>query len=84
LVSGPLYNREGYSEIFFPPTGGYIVMSIGVVMLISFLSRVTNNIWLWKIIRPMGESSLLVYILHIFAISTIYLEISVGKLIIPE
>lgn len=80
LLPGPLLDREGYSEIFFPPTIGYMIMSIGVVLLVIYLCQATKNFSPWKLIKPMGSASLLMYILHIFSADTLLYHLNIKDL----
>ena len=64
LHPGPLYTREGYSELFYPPTYGYITTAVGLILLaLCGLSPIRHQAFL----RPwqyLGQCSLLIYILH--------------------
>ncbi len=55
----PLYEREGYSELFYPPVIGFNLTALGL-----FLVDLTKNIPLYKYFQVLGECSLFIYILH--------------------
>jgi uncharacterized membrane protein len=61
---GILVSREGYSEIFYPPTYGFLFFSSGVVFIqVSLAMRVKQGSWS-GIPAFFGTHSMLVYILH--------------------
>jgi uncharacterized membrane protein len=61
---GPLLIRDNFSEMFYPPTWGYLITSCGLIL---FLLCITDKI---RSKRPLhflgvfGKSSMLMYILH--------------------
>ena len=68
---GPLYVRAGYSEMFYPPTIGFIFCSLGMILLLGFF---TQRLWTVKaadLIIVLGEGSLFFYISHQYLISFI-------------
>jgi uncharacterized membrane protein len=61
---GILASREGYSEIFYPPTYGFVCFSTGAVLVqVALFIRVTPNAWSAVPIF-FGKYSMLVYISH--------------------
>jgi uncharacterized membrane-anchored protein YitT (DUF2179 family) len=61
---GILGSREGYSEIFYPPTYGFIVFSNGSILIQVFLFiRIRRN-FLTDIPIFFGKYCMLVYISH--------------------
>ena len=61
---GILVSREGYSEIFYPPTYGFLFFSNGTVFIqVSLFMRVKQSFWS-GIPTFFGTHSMLVYILH--------------------
>jgi uncharacterized membrane protein len=68
LFPGPLLTREGYSELFYPPTVGYICCAIGAAILILFIIDSKPHLNIFAPLRAMGESSLFFYILHLVLI----------------
>jgi uncharacterized membrane protein len=71
LYPGALYVREGYSELFYPPTLGYIISAIGVILLLLALSDYYSKAKVVQSFRLLGESPLFFYILHETIIFTI-------------
>jgi len=61
---GILVSREGYSEIFYPPTDGFLFFSNGTVFIqVSLFMRVRQSFWS-GIPTFFGTHSMFVYILH--------------------
>jgi uncharacterized membrane protein len=64
LAPGPLLVRYGYSELFYPPTYGFMLTSIGLILLLLVIfDRCAND----KILQPidvLGQSALIIYLLH--------------------
>jgi uncharacterized membrane protein len=64
IVPTPIYERGGYSELFYPPTAAFVLVASGGVLLLFALSR---HHWLQNS-RPLillGQCSLLMYIVHL-------------------
>ncbi|KAI2499426.1 Protein of unknown function (DUF1624) [Fragilaria crotonensis] len=71
---GPLVIRNGFCEMFYPPTSGYSVTAFGVVvMILAFIDRCqerksehTTSYWtaLDKPLITLGRCSLVVYLLQ--------------------
>jgi uncharacterized membrane protein len=69
LMPGEMFVREGYSELFYPPTAGFMLAAIGLtVLLFELLERVAASVVL-NPLRWLGEASLLMYILHLALIN---------------
>ncbi len=62
---GPLYTRIGYSELFFPPTSGYLLTSLGVIVLALIFVHLTQYSSLWYPMLLLGRNSLFIYVLHL-------------------
>ena len=61
---GILVSREGYSEIFYPPTYGFLLFSNGTVFIQVALFRRLRHSFPSGIPVFFGRHSMLVYILH--------------------
>jgi uncharacterized membrane protein len=61
---GILVSREGYSEIFYPPTYGFLLFSNGTVFIQVALFRKVGHSFPSGIPVFFGKHSMLVYILH--------------------
>lgn len=59
-----LLTREGYSELFYPPTLFYLFTFLGAILLLLVLMRRLQSIKILQLLSVFGRSSLLVYILH--------------------
>lgn len=67
-----LITREGYSELFYPPTLFYFFTFIGgILILIPLAFRVQHFAFL-KPLTVFGKSSMLVYLLHTVLIAYIF------------
>jgi len=62
---GKLLIRGGYSELFYPPTLGYVIFSIGLIFLLFFIVDYTANNVIYKPFITLGQFSLHIYIFHI-------------------
>lgn len=65
IITQPtLFEREGYSELFYPPGIPFFMTFLGaIVLLLGTIYSVRNNILL-NLLSVFGRSSLLMYILH--------------------
>jgi uncharacterized membrane protein len=61
---GILVSREGYSEIFYPPTYGFLLFSNGTVFIQVAFFRKVGRSFMSGIPVFFGRHSMLVYILH--------------------
>lgn len=66
---GPMFDRAGYSELFYPPTPGFIVTACGAVLALLWAIHKAPNWTLYAPLRWLGECSLLMYVLHLAIIS---------------
>jgi uncharacterized membrane protein len=64
LWPGDLYVRAGYSEMFYPPTWGFLVTATGVILTLFAVADRTASWSALKPLRALGEASLFVYIGH--------------------
>jgi peptidoglycan/LPS O-acetylase OafA/YrhL len=65
---GPLYVREYYSELFYPPTTAYVVLALAVMGLCL---KLVDRLAAARALRPlacMGQCSLAMYVLHLVLI----------------
>lgn len=65
LYPGSLLTRAGYSELFYPPTIGYIMSAIGIIVILFSIVDRKPLISAYKPLQLLGESALLMYILHL-------------------
>lgn len=80
---GNMYIREGYAELFYPPTIGFIVTAVGTILLtICILDALPWN-RLLEPFRSMGQYSLEIYVAHLAVIAILIkpLDVKVG---LPE
>ncbi len=68
-----LIEREGYSELFYPPTIGYILTMVGGIILLLELIYAIPVFPKLNFLSTFGKSSMLVYILHsVFIVAIFY------------
>jgi uncharacterized membrane protein len=65
LYPGSLLVRDGYSELFYPPTPGYVLTAIGVILLLLALVDWRPTLIAYGPLRALGEAALLMYVLHL-------------------
>jgi uncharacterized membrane protein len=58
------YTRAGYSELFYPPSIGYCLSAVGVILYLFFVADINPKLIIFDPLRALGETALLVYILH--------------------
>jgi surface polysaccharide O-acyltransferase-like enzyme len=68
LYPGDLLTRGGYSELFYPPTPGFIITAVGLAMMLLATIDWNPGLALYRPLRLLGESALLMYLLHIVLI----------------
>lgn len=61
---GIIAEREGFSEIFYPPTLAYLMTAIGMVILFARLAQALVPFSVSKILALFGRFSLFIYLLH--------------------
>ncbi len=61
---GSLHVRLGFSELFYPATSGYNLTAIGIIALLFWIADKQPNLRLWQPVKIIGQSALLLYILH--------------------
>lgn len=67
-----LLTREGYSELFYPPTLYYFCVYLGMILLSIPLFRKFQEVRILWFLSIFGRSSLLVYLLHTVFIAFIF------------
>lgn len=67
--------REGYSELFYPPTVYYMMTYLGLILILLPLAFKTQHYKSLAWLSVFGRSSLLVYILHTVFIIFIFYQI---------
>jgi uncharacterized membrane protein len=61
---GPMLTREGYSELFYPPTYGFMVTTVGVIVTAFSLIDLCADWAGFQPLRVLGEAALFMYIVH--------------------
>ncbi|MGB8216691.1 MAG: heparan-alpha-glucosaminide N-acetyltransferase domain-containing protein [Candidatus Methanoperedens sp.] len=72
---GKLLTRAGYSEVFYPPTPGYIISAVGLIVLLFFIVDYKHSIIAYNPLQALGESALFMYILHLSLIEYVIVPI---------
>lgn len=65
IFPGSLLVRAGYSELFYPPSIGYALTAIGLIVVLFTLVGWTSSSAICKPLSVVGESSLFIYVLHL-------------------
>lgn len=71
LYPGVLLIRNGYSELFYPPTLGYIFCAVGLIILLFVLIDSNPQRFARTLLGTIGKHALLAYILHLIIIKYI-------------
>ena len=62
---GSMMIRDGYLELFYPPTLGYVTSAIGFILVFMWIVDMNNELVFYKPLEALGESALFMYILHL-------------------
>jgi uncharacterized membrane protein len=68
-MPGALHVREGYSELFYPPTPGFLVTSVGLIVVLFELTERVRESLAFQPLRWLGEASLFMYGAHLALIN---------------
>jgi len=79
----PLSTRDGYSELFYPPTMGYLMTATGVVFCAFALALTTSQAAILKPLQVLGQCALFLYIFH-YAVIHFYFEPAWGHVPFPS
>lgn len=72
---GKFLTRAGYSEVFYPPTLGYIISAVGLIVLLFFIVDYKHSVIIYNPLQALGESALFMYILHLSLIEYVIVPI---------
>lgn len=75
---GWMFIRNGYSELFYPPTLGFILTSIGTILFLFYIIDLKNDLIIYKSFSTLGRWSIQIYVIHLIIISLL------GKVIVPQ
>jgi uncharacterized membrane protein len=65
LAQNPhLVMREGYSELFYPPTTGYFFSATGLILLGFYVIEITQRSAIYRLFLKLGHASLFMYLFH--------------------
>jgi len=64
--NGLVTDRQGYSEIFYPPSVIFMMIATGMVILLAKISQKISHFRFCNVLKLFGKFSLLIYILHQF------------------
>jgi uncharacterized membrane protein len=62
---GPVYERNGSSELFYPATLGFVMTACGVVLALIWTVHWSPGWSIYAPLRWLGQCSLLMYVLHV-------------------
>lgn len=80
---GPLLTRGGYSELFYPPTLGYVITAVGLIGILFWLVDRGVSLPGHDALRALGESSLAMYVLHLAAIHYLVKPLRPSRIELP-
>jgi uncharacterized membrane protein len=66
---GAAYERNGYTEMFYPATPGFLLTSCGLLLVLLWTFHWAPEWPIFAPLRWLGECSLLMYVLHIAIIA---------------
>jgi uncharacterized membrane protein len=66
-----LYSRDGFSEVFYPPTLRFCIYTVGVILVLFYLIDKFRDTSLLQPVSTIGRSSLFLYVLHSLTINYI-------------
>ena len=72
FVKPVLYTREGYSELFYPPTLYYLATMLGIILFALGAIYKIRNIKAMQFFGAYGRASLLMYITHTVLIAFVF------------
>jgi uncharacterized membrane protein len=75
LYPGAMLSREGFSEIFYPPTPGFFIASLGLTLLVLAVAEATQTLKCWAPVQLLGRCSLFVYVLHSVVIGRVFVSL---------
>lgn len=79
IYPGSLLVRAGYSELFYPPTLGYVVTACGAAMMLLDLVDRSRSAIVYRPLSAYGESSLFMYVLHLALIEYVFAPLLPGE-----
>lgn len=66
LWPGAMYSRLGFSELFYPPTAGFLLASAAFIpLLLRGIDALSAGHVAWTPLRALGMSPLVAYVLHL-------------------
>jgi uncharacterized membrane protein len=80
---GNMYIREGYAELFYPPTIGFIITAIGIILLAICIFDALPLSRLLEPFQSMGQYSLHIYVAHLMVIALLIQRLNL-KVGLPE
>jgi uncharacterized membrane protein len=69
LAPPPIVTRDGYSELFYPPSPQYLAVAFGAVLLMLALFDTLERRYSLAWLVVLGRSSLLLYVAHVALIA---------------
>lgn len=62
---GDLLTREEAIELLYPPTVGYILTAVGLILILFYIVDLNPSLSMYAHLKPLGEASLFMYLIHI-------------------
>ncbi len=73
-----LYVREGFGEVFYPPTVGFSVYTAGIILALLAVFDKAASHRAFDPLATVGRSALFLYVLHVFLINYVFSALFVG------
>ncbi len=74
LYPGSLFTRNGYSEMFYPVTTGFLFTAIGLIITLFAVVDRKPTLTIYKPLQMLGQVALFIYILHEVIIGHFFLN----------
>lgn len=68
------YAREGYPDLFYPPTLSFLLVAAGIIMLLFFVVDRTSTHSFYTPFKLYGRCSLIMYVFHSYVIGEYFLR----------
>jgi uncharacterized membrane protein len=75
FYQGKFLTRAGYSEVFYPPTPGYMISAVGLIVLLFFIVDHKHSFMAYRPLQALGESAIFMYILHLLLIEFVIVPV---------
>jgi surface polysaccharide O-acyltransferase-like enzyme len=71
MLPGDFLVRAGYSELFYPPTVGFVVTAAGLAVTLLGAIDLAPELGVYRPLQLLGESALTIYVIHLVLIDDV-------------